>query len=219
MLSSFRKWIYKGQCNKLHSNRIFRIKWITWTSIILIHSFITVCFLVLLHFTEVFTARLISFTNQTSNHFTYQCIPSGSNVVVLPRYSPLSMCTPPGPLSFLPSIDIQICQVASYWLHCQTIRRHIWSHCCAHFALHLTSPAFGYGKCLNAASDLIFPFAPNIQMIWARCLAFASLIFENLHELYVFYWFSFTKVFIKIGFWCVFYDCVYLIGHLVSDTS
>lgn len=198
MFSSFRKWIYKGQCNKLHSNRIFRIKWITWTSIILIHSFITVCFLVLLHFTEVFTARLISFTNQTSNHFTYQCIPSGSNVVVLPRYSPLSMCTPPGPLSFLPSIDIQICQVASYCL---------------------TSPAFGYGKCLNAASDLIFPFAPNIQMIWARCLACASLIFENIPELYVFYWFSFTKVFIKIGFWCVFYDCVYLIGHLVSDTS
>lgn len=105
MFSSFRKWIYKGQCNKLHSNRIFRIKWITWTSIILIHSFITVCFLVLLHFTEVFTARLISFTNQTSNHFTYQCIPSGSNVVVLPRYSPLSMCTPLGLWAFcLPSI-------------------------------------------------------------------------------------------------------------------
>jgi len=67
------------------------------------------------------------------------------------------MCTPPGPLGFLSFIDIQICQVALYWLHCQTIRRHIWTYCCAHYALHLTSPAFGYGKCLNAASVLFSP--------------------------------------------------------------
>lgn len=56
--------------------------------IFFVHSFITANSLRPNRFRRIFTARLISFTNQTSNHFTYQCIPSGWNVVIFPLIRP-----------------------------------------------------------------------------------------------------------------------------------